>query len=210
MNIDSVRRAFAWRSLTVSLSICAAAFSGAQIANGSFDIPNPLLSGPNYATSNPGIGNGGTSSAESWFMWNNSATVTDTELLSSTDPFGGGTMLHVTTSGADNGVFSLLGSATTDSASVRVFVLSGSVVLSSYSSSGHVLHGTISSSSSGVWETLFLSPAANPFDELTIYSGPNGGDFYLENASLGVVPEPATVLILWSGVGAVIRRLRKK
>ena len=65
--------------------------------NGGFDTPTPGLTPPNYPTSITGVNAFGPSSAESWNLFNSFDATTSTELLTSTDPAGGGFIIHLTT-----------------------------------------------------------------------------------------------------------------
>lgn len=86
-------------ALVLSLS-SSSSFAG-SLLNGSFDTPTPGLSPPNYATSVTAVDTKVSSSADGWFLFNfGSRATTSTELLPSTDPNGGGYMLHFSTAGS--------------------------------------------------------------------------------------------------------------
>lgn len=142
--------------------------------NGSFD---SSAAGP---TSFTGLGNGGLSAAADWKVWSNTpGSTTTTSLLASTDPLGSGSMIHVNTNGASNGLYQIF-DAGNYSSSLDVYVLSGAVTFYLYNGASSI---SVTSTTQNTWETLFLPITAA--DELVIYSSTAGGaEFYADRASI--------------------------
>lgn len=193
-------------------AILGSSFASAEIVNPLFDASNGEFSGPLYSASISGSSVGGSSSAEGWFLYNNSNSVTSTELLTSTDPMGQGTMVHLTTGGLYNGLyqpFSQISNIGTSFA-LDVNVSSGIVYFAAYKNSGTATVGIVNSdpSKNGTWQTLELT-FSEPTDELVIYSGSaNGVDALVDN--LRVVPEPGSLVALGIGLVGLARRRSRK
>jgi hypothetical protein len=195
------------------------------LLNGGFDTPTPGLSPPNYPTSISGAGVEGVSSAADWFLFNNQNATTSTELLPSTAPNGGGSMIHLTsvTNTTDpngsffNGLLQSFPTVSGATASVDVFVLNGPVILGLYTGFGSTLLDYTFSTTTNQWQTLTTTapPGSNP--NLIIvysYSTTGTGEFYADNAivtATTAAPEPSTWLLVLSGlpvVGLYARKVR--
>jgi hypothetical protein len=182
----------------------SSARAGNLLMNGGFDTPTSGLTPPNYPTSISGAGASGPSSAADWTLFNNFNATTSTELLTSTDPLGGGSMIHltsVTNNGPDGSFFNGLQQgfatqSTLTTASVDVDVLSGPVIVALYAGNGSTLISDTFSTTTGQWQTLSVSAAAGTNPNLLIiysYSTTGTGEFYADNASVtaAAIPEPA-------------------
>lgn len=199
------------------LPLFTASFAQANLlGNPDFETPNVNLSAPNYATSVSGFGGWGHSSAAGWDIYNNVNTTTTTELLASTDPNAGGSMLHVTTGGAYSGIYQLFGLVAQASLSVDVFVNSGQAWLALFGNSGSLLFASATSSHTGQWETLTIPVSGLNVNEFVLYSAPgHSADFYVDSAYADIsarpaapsaVPEPATFALLAIGLLAFAAR----
>src|SRR5262245_44236604 len=221
-----------WPLMAVILLGVAADVRADLLLNGGFDIPTPGLSPPNYPTSISGPSGGGPSgpaSADHCLLFNSRDPTTSTELLNSTDPSGGGFMIHLTTNsnttdpvnsffnGLEQGFPAQTGATT---ASVDVFVLSGPVLLALFANDGAtLLVPFILSSTTNQWETLSITvPAVSNPNLLVIFSESTSGlgEFYADNASVtsvASVPEPSTLALATvaglAGLGCLWRRRRR-
>jgi hypothetical protein len=157
------------------------------LPNGGFDTPNPLLSAPNYLTSITGAAAIGPTSAETWFMYNNSPDLTTTELLPTTDPLGSGFMIHVSSAGLNNGLNLIFPAQSSASASVDVFVSSGTAILYLFTGGGTINLAHVESTTTGVWETLTIPVTPGNPNQFVLYTGPAGGDFFADRASVPAV-----------------------
>jgi len=197
---------------------------GDLLQNGGFDTPTAGLSPPNYPTSITGLPPfpGGISSADQWNLFNNQDATTSTELLPTTDPSGGGFMIHLTTtpsaSGGPtsfNGLIQSFATVPGAVASVDVFVVSGPVIVALFGNSGFL--GDVQSTTSNQWETLTLTEAlgTNP-NLIAIYSNNVSGpaEFYADRASVtSLTPEPATwivALVGWPAMSVLIQKRRRR
>jgi hypothetical protein len=194
-------------------------WAGNLLQNPGFDTPTPGLSPPNYPTSTSATGTAEPSSAEFWSIFNNFPATTSTELLPTTDPLGSGSMIHVTSVGANGGPpffngllqsFAQQSGAVT--ASVDLFVLSGPVIVALFSADGGTFIGGTLSSTTNQWETISFTAAAgtNP-DLIAIYSEnlTGTGEFYADHASVQAIPEPASGLLALIGISASAFWVRK-
>jgi hypothetical protein len=189
-------------------------WAGMLLVNGGFDTPTSGLTPPNYPTSISGAGVHGISSADSWTLYNNFDATTSTELLPSTDPTGGGFMIHLTsvtnnagdpTSSFFNGLQQSFPTASGGTASADVFVLSGPVILALYTGNGSTLISDTFSTVTNQWQTLTTTAPVGSNPDLVIlysYSTAGTGEFYADNAIVesAAVPEPSTLTLL--GIGA--------
>ncbi len=200
------------RSLLLAVLIWPALAFANLLSNAGFDTPEAGLLAPNYATANSGVGAGSyqSSSAAAWFLYNNQASATATELLASTAPGGNGYMLHLTTNGQYSGMGQAFVTQSLATLSVQVFVLSGQAWLAAYADSGNTLLSATTSSHTNQWETLSLSVGGGNPNMFILYSAPGSAvDFYADNAWADTtpppaVPEPASVLLLAAGLAAVV------
>lgn len=183
---------------------CNSAEAGNQLLNPGFDLssglPNPMLTGLSPPSA--------LSAAEDWRMWNNASATTETRLLSSTDPLGGGEMMDVANTGAWSGAYQFVGANTVDFVSVDVFVLRGDFEL------GLALNGDalnfVTTSVHDSWLHLTASIPLTQGDEIYLYSGRSdvdGAEFYVDNAFVGTsVPEPASWTLF--GLARLVRASR--
>lgn len=195
---------------------------GDLIQNGGFDTPTPGLSPPNYPTSISGAGVFGAASADQWTLFNSRDATTSTELLPTTAPSGSGLMLHLTTvtnttdplGSFFNNVQQVFPTQSGPTiASVDVFVLSGPVALGLFTGFGGtaILPFAISTTTNQ-WETLTVTVPAgmNPNLIAIISESVSGtGEFYIDNARVAAVPEPASGLLALIGMSAAALWFRK-
>src|SRR5262245_43186931 len=178
-----------WPLMAVILLGVAADVRADLLLNGEFDTPTRGLSAPNYPTSISGPSGGGPSgpaSADHWLLFNSRDATTSTELLNSTDPGGGGFMIHLTTQSNTtdpvnsffNGLQQAFPPQTGDTtASVDVFVLSGPVILALFANDGAaLLTPFILTSTTNQWETLSITvPAGSDPNQLVLFSESTSG-----------------------------------
>jgi hypothetical protein len=186
-------------ALIAATMVCGTARAGNLLVNPGFDTP----SGTN-PTIWSGSGNGPTSAAAAWTMWNNTPALTTTTQLPSTDPSGGGSMIDVATAGAENGIYQFVAANSVNLVSVDVYVLSGTFELGL--GRGGFYEATAKTSVLDTWEHLTASIPSTIGDEIFLYSTAGAGaEFYLDNAFAGAVPvpEPSSWLILAMGLAAM-------
>ncbi len=188
------------------------------LANPGFDTPSKT--GPTLAT---GYGDLGPSAAADWEVWNNTnGATTATALSATTDPSGGGSMLGIYTTGAEDGVYQFVSSHGVAEVSVDVFLTSGSFELGL--GQGGYYMATAKTSVLDQWVhltatyTLGSQPGAPSPDqygnEIFLYATNGAGAaHYVDNAYAGAVPEPSTwamALAGFAGLGlAGFRSARK-
>ena len=181
-----------------------------------------LLSNPGFETPS-GFGNtvlvgsdlSGNSAAQDWLMWNNTNAVSSTGLYTPPPGLAGsGTYsILVTTSGDDNGIYQtfLPGNTGPNSAigSVWVYVLQGSVGMGTGNGGDTLLDTTTSVHDQ--WVQLSAPNGVSPANEFIVYSASAGGaTFYVDNADVEAVPEPAAWAGLALGAVALVRRRAKR
>jgi hypothetical protein len=187
------------KSLAIVGFLCLAsstAYPG-TITNPGFDTPTPNLAPPNFATSITGNNSSGASSAFDWTLENQSAPTTSTELLPSTDPSGGGFMIHMTSTGSHNDLFQTFDQTLQTTASVDIFVLSGTVGFALADTTFEIIRASTTSTEVGQWETLTLGPIG-PVNDILLFTGPGGADFFADNVQLPAiasVPEPSSLTL---------------
>lgn len=175
------------RTLTSALALLFASTAHADppintwLTNPGFEVVGP--SGP--MTAYTGGGAGGWSAAANWSVFNNTPGTTRTRLFPSTAPDGDSQMMHVLTTGAENGVVQVFGPLNTGPdhvlSAVRVFVVSGQVGLGT--GNGGNTHVDVTSSTTGQWELIQAPNGVIPANEIIIYSVGGPAEFYVDNAS---------------------------
>jgi hypothetical protein len=158
----------------------------------SFTVPPGILNNPSFelGTSVPvsftGTWSGGASAATGWYVWNNNAGTTMTELCRAAScpsgeippaPVDGTHTLHVTATGAWSGIYQVFPATTLASAGLWLNVVSGTVIVELLGPGGPIVGFT---SSSGA---LSL-PSVGVFNEIVIYSLGGAADFYVDAAVL--------------------------
>ena len=197
------RQAFTIAIIFVALLAMKSGYAQSQnlLSNPGFEVVGP--NGP--TTTFSGSGDGGSSAAASWEVFNNSSITTLTELVP-----GGNYMLHINTGGLNNGLNQGFNFVSPANASVDVYVLSGQVQLSLLGTGGY--DNSTVSTSLNTWEHLAFSLPAGS-GEIIIYSKSNGANFYVDNASvttpLSSVPEMSSVLTAALGVLVYLKCRRK-
>ncbi|MFP4124571.1 PEP-CTERM sorting domain-containing protein [Coleofasciculus sp.] len=153
----------------------------------------------------------GGAAAPGWWVWHNTPATTTTELLPSTLPNGGEKMMHVTTTGWNNGLLQVFGELGTGPettlSSAWLYVLSGKVAIGTGNGGGTGHDKTISTTDQ--WVKIEAKNGGSPANEFIIYSASQGGaEFYVDMASVEPVPEPLTILgsATALGFGALLKR----
>src|ERR1019366_731322 len=144
----------------------------------SFTVPPGILNNPSFelGTSVPvsftGTWSGGASAATGWYVWNNNAGTTMTELCTATScpsgetppaPVDGTHTLHVTVTGAWSGIYQVFPATTLASAGLWLDVISGTVIVELAGPGGSIVGFTRFSGG-------LLFPGAGGFNEIVIYS----------------------------------------
>lgn len=185
------------------------AHAGDLIQNGDF-----------IASQNAGVLDGNRSStysaAADWKLYNNTVATTYSELVAD---FGGrSNVLHIVTSGADNGAYQeFLGGALTGYADI--YVVNGRVRFGAYTNGGMTAVGSSLTTGIGSFERVTFS-TLSPFNLVALYSYGGGAEYYIDVASASdsvsfgaataAVPEPATWALMLVGFGAVGSALRRR
>jgi hypothetical protein len=126
------------------------------------------------------------SAAANWTLYNNSTAVTSTTLVpSSRSP--GKTMIHVCTSGSDNGLVQVFAAPTSGPTNARssawVFVAVGQVSMGT--GNGGSTRLDVSSRTTGAWELLQANNGGSPANEIVLYGfGSQGADYYVDFVSV--------------------------
>lgn len=181
------------------------------------DNPNLLInSGFNVGstTSVTSGSNPGSTAATGWNAWSDVAGTTLTsQLLASNAPGGSGNMLYVSTSNYSSGIYQMYPFVPAENgvtASLWINVLSGNVGMAIVGGSVHYVWATTGTG----WQQLNYS-GMGPVNEIAIYNWSSGGaSFYVENASVvdppPSVPEPASLLLLGTGLSAFLLKSRDR
>jgi hypothetical protein len=139
------------------------------IQNESFEMVGPF----GAQTSFTGIHGGGSSAVASWDVFHNTQGTTRTSHIPSNAPGGGAKMLHVYTTGANNGVVQKMGPNPNSGfpkvyASVWVFVQSGQVCLGT--GNAGFTHCDATSTTLNQWVHLKACNGSSPANGVIIYS----------------------------------------
>lgn len=148
------------------------------VENEAFNIPSGT--GPTSLTTDAN-GGLGPSAAKFWGAFNDTAGTTTTELLPST-LVPGGTMIHVTTTGLDSGLYQSYPKQgpTNVFTCAWIYINSGAVGIGS----GDYAYTTIDATlyKTGSWEVLNVGNQSTPATTTVVYSQGNGvSDFYVES-----------------------------
>jgi RHS repeat-associated protein len=190
----------------------APADHGNLLNNWSFDDPG---AGPTTLTTTPEQPFGpGACAAPGWSVWNNVAATTTTEIKKSTLPQGqGGSMLHVTSSGAGCGVVQTFGESGTGPdrvvASVWLFIVQGRVAIGT-GNGGDTIPDAYCDQI-GQWVLVSAGNQRTPANEFIVYSvSDTGAEFYLDHAWIAApnvppspVSGPPTRTVTWFHLGPV-------
>lgn len=179
--------------------------------NGSFELENEQIVEEFGLSRTFNNMEGGYTPAQNWRVWHNTPATTTVELLPSTLPSGGEKMMHVTTTGWNNGLYQTFlpfgtGLEKTRS-SAWLHVLSGKVAIGTGNGGGTGHNKTISTTDR--WVKIEAKNGGSPANEFIIYSASQGGaEFYVDMTSVEPVPEPLTILgsATALGFGALLKR----
>ena len=138
-------------------------------------------------TANPQKFAAGPSAGSNWTTYNNSEGITTTDILPSTRPGGGKQMIHVCTTGTNNGLvqaFLPLNSGPEHTrSSVWVFVLRGKVGIGTGNGGNTGIDAQ--STATGRWEELKAANGGKPVNEFIVYSLlPDGACYYIDDATV--------------------------
>jgi hypothetical protein len=186
-------------SIGFVLGLAAGAHAELIVANPNFDEANPSFS----TTTLTGAHLAGPSAAAHWTTFNNSQATTVTSLVPSTLPSGGSHMIHITTTGQDNGIVQVLAPPNTGpmnvTSSAYVYVLSGRVGLGT-GNGGSTNDTDATSTTLNHWELLSAPNGHAPANEVVVYSYKGAADYYVGLVSVdpplhtASTPEPGTLL----------------
>jgi len=176
------------------------------LSNGSFENAGPS----GAATTYTGLF-AGPSAADQWEVFNNTDGTTRTSLEPSTLPGGGGMMIHVLTTGTNNGldqVFLPFNTGPNNAPfDVWLFVVSGQVGVGV--GNGGNTGMSAFNTTFHQWEHITGAAANSPGNNMIIYSSGGGAEWYADVAS--VTPEPGTGVLLIGGILALtLRRTRRE
>jgi hypothetical protein len=167
-------------ALFVGLATAPQGASAANLLKNS-DFDTPSGTGP---TSFTGLGNGGQSAARDWTVYNNNEGTTTTELLPST-LVEGGTMIHISASGADDGIYQTFTPAQGQTTSCAwIYVISGAVAIGA----GQYVSDVAQDAALldiGEWQPITVNAGNQPAGIMIIYSSYFGSaEYYGESASI--------------------------
>jgi hypothetical protein len=122
------------------------------------------------------------SAAANWTLYNNTTAVTSTTLVSSSRT-PGKTMIHVCTTGSDNGLVQVFAPPNSGPVNARasawVFVAVGQVSMGT--GDGGSTRLDVSSRTTGAWEFLQANNGGSPANEIVLYGfGSQGADYYVD------------------------------
>ena len=207
------------------LVVSSVVFSAVSVFGG----PN-LLNNPSFenfsvtSTSYTGIGNGGSSAATDWMVWNNTNVTTNTLICpgdpncpaGSPSPADGAHMLYVDTPGAFNGIWQQWAPTNTGSDNATtvafVYVVSGAVQVGTGNDGSTVKELVLVPT--GTWQqvTWFNSQLFNkPANEIIFYSDGAGAQFFVDGVQVvDGLPEPATFALTGGALVALGLIARKR
>ncbi|RCJ42356.1 hypothetical protein A6770_35100 [Nostoc minutum NIES-26] len=139
------------------------------------------------STTFSGLGFADSTPAANWRLWLNESGTLTAQVLSSTFPLGGNTMIHVATNGLDNGLVQIFLPQNTGPvrtvAAAWVFVKKGRVGIGTGNNGNTQLD--VISSTKKQWEYLEATNGVSPANQFIIYSASEGGaEFYVASASV--------------------------
>jgi hypothetical protein len=177
MRVFSTKRAF----VMFAACILAAAVAGANV------LSNPAFSAGGPPSVLTGSAVPGVSACPPWTTWNNSPATTKTEHLAHF--MGASGVIHVTTTGASNGLVQVWGAFNTGPSVVvhkaRILVRSGKVCMGT--GNGGSTSCSASTSGTGQWQVITGRNTVCPANETIIYSDGGPADFYVDMASVEVL-----------------------
>ncbi|MBL9148698.1 MAG: dockerin type I repeat-containing protein [Phycisphaerae bacterium] len=166
----------------VALVLASGASASNLLYNADFEIPSGLSTEFELT----GYGLVGESVADEWYVFHNTQGTTLTRLIPSTiSP--GGTMLHVKTDGASNGIEQVLGAFDTGPACVEegvwIYVEDGSVLIGA--GNGGQTGADLILAENDTWTYVTASNSFCPVNLFIIYAASAGGaSFYVDKASV--------------------------
>jgi hypothetical protein len=176
MRASSVKQAF----ITVVVCLVAAGSASANV-----------LSNPGFATGGApstltGSGAPGGSACPPWTTWNNSPATTKTEHLAHF--MGASGVIHVTTTGASNGLVQVWGAFNTGPSVVvhraRILVRRGKACMGT--GNGGNTACSAATTATGQWQVITGRNTVCPANETIIYSDGGPADFYVDMASVEI------------------------
>jgi hypothetical protein len=170
---------------TILLGSFAAAEAAPGVANGAFNTPSGT--GPTTLTTDS---NGGwaPSAASHWLAFNDIAGTTTTELVPST-LVPGGTMIHITTTGLDSGLYQdyPLHGPTNVHTCTWIYINYGAVGVGTGAEAFTTIDATLYKT--GSWEVLNVGNQSTPAYTSIIWSQGDGvADFYVESIAVSESP----------------------
>ncbi|MBF2009493.1 MAG: VCBS repeat-containing protein [Chlorogloeopsis fritschii C42_A2020_084] len=139
------------------------------------------------STTFSGLGFADITPAANWRLWLNESGTLTAQVLPSTFPLGGNTMIHVATNGLGNGLVQIFLPQNTGPvrtvAAAWVFVKKGRVGIGTGNNGNTQLD--VISSTKNQWEYLEATNGVSPANQFIIYSASEGGaEFYVASASV--------------------------
>ena len=172
-----------------ALSTIATAQSN-LLANPGFEFVGPT--GQSTTLSGAGA-TGWFSAADSWYTWQNAPGTIQTDLVASSDPnFGGVNMLHVYTTCASCGIFTMSGPSNQGPAQVSfavdVYVVQGCVGFGA--GNGGDTYITASTCVRNRWITLKGRNGVSPVNQFIMYSYQGAAEWYVDNVAVTLKTNP--------------------
>lgn len=169
--------------LTVAVIVASVVFASAASAN---VLANPEFSAGGPPSTITGAPVPGPSATPPWTTWNNSVATTTTQHLPAFNGRAG--VIHVKTTGADNGLVQVWKPFNAGPSKVvhaaRIYVVSGKVGIGT--GNGGNTGASAFTTGTGQWETIRGVNSVCPANETIIYSVGGPADFYVDFASVEV------------------------